>query len=361
MIFLIQKPEAFGLDISDLSLKLAMFEKTKDGLNLTSFGRASIPSGIVEHGEVKKEKELAELIKKTVLHAHGKRIRTKYVVCSLPEEKAFLDVIRMPPVIDGELEEAVRLEAENYIPLPIDSVYLDSEIVRPLYDHVKNIEVLVGAVPKNIVDSYVRTVKLAGYQPVAMEIESLAISRDVIPPSQITQSLLIIDLGATRTSIIIFGEKSVRFTTTIPVSSQGLTDSISRVLNVTREDAEKMKITYGMQKKEIFEAIIPPLTDLIEQIKTHLDYYYSHAPRGKHLGKSRVVKEIILCGGGALLKGLPEFLESELKIEVKLANPWVNILKKPLKQIPELPYEKSLGYTTALGLALRGVKCSNET
>ena len=356
MNLLTLKPEAFGLDISDLSLKLVMLEKKGKDVSLASFGRTGIPPGIVEHGEIKKEKTLADLIKHLVLHIKGKRIKTKYVVCSLPEEKAFLDVIQMPPIIDGELEEAVRLEAENYIPLPINSVYLDSEVVRPLYDHVKNIEVLVGAISKNIVDSYIRTIKLAGFQPLALEIESLAISRAVISKKETAQSLLIIDFGATRTSIIIFGGESVRFTTTIPVSSGGLTNSIAKVLNITPDDAEKLKTTYGMHKKEIFEATIPPLTDLIEQIKTHLDYYYSHAPREKHSGKNRVVQEIILCGGGALLKGLPEFLESELKIKVKLANPWVNIFKGNLKQIPELSYEKSLGYTTALGLALRGIE-----
>ncbi|MCD6232914.1 type IV pilus assembly protein PilM [bacterium] len=356
MNLLTQEPKAFGLDISDLSLKLAMLERKGKSLRLVSFNQVNIPPKVVKHGEIKNEKKLGEIIREAVSKTKGKKIRTKYVICSLPEEKAFLDVIQMPQIPEENLKEAVRLEAENYIPLPANSVCLDSQVIRPLYDHVKNMEVLVGAISKNIADSYIETIKLAGFRPLALEIESLAIARAIVPKeNKSSPPLLIIDFGATRTSFIIFGEGSVRFTTTIPVSSQGITNLIAKVLKTPFKKAEELKIDYGMRKKEIFETVIPPLTDLVEQIKTHLDYYYSHAPKEKNLIENKTIKKILLCGGGALLKGLPEFLESELKMEVKLANPWINILKEPLKEIPGLSYKKSLEYATALGLALRGV------
>ena len=66
--------------------------------------------------------------------------------------------------------------------------------------------------------------------------------------------------------------------------------------------------------------------------------------------------KILLCGGGANLKGLSELLALELKIPVEIANPWVNILSEDQKETSELPFEKSLGYAVALGLALRGIK-----
>ena len=96
--------------------------------------------------------------------------------------------------------------------------------------------------------------------------------------------------------------------------------------------------------------------DMVEQIKTHLNYYRSHEKK-KHSAhyKDEVLDKILLCGGGANLKGLSNFLSSELKIPVGVANTWTNIQREPLKDIPKLPAEKSLCYTTALGLALRGV------
>jgi len=102
--------------------------------------------------------------------------------------------------------------------------------------------------------------------------------------------------------------------------------------------------------------MVPLLTDLTEQIKQYLNYYQSHTSH-EHLppnGKS--IKKILLCGRGANLKGITDFISSSLKIQAEIANPWINILPEPLKEIPELSLEESLGYTTALGLALRAVK-----
>ncbi len=108
-------------------------------------------------------------------------------------------------------------------------------------------------------------------------------------------------------------------------------------------------------RKEIFEALTPSLTDLVEQIKKHLDFYQTHVIHEHLPPDGKGAKNIFLCGGGANLKGLTDFLSSELKIQVNLGNPWINILPEPLKEVPELPFQESLRYTTALGLALRGI------
>ena len=107
---------------------------------------------------------------------------------------------------------------------------------------------------------------------------------------------------------------------------------------------------------KLFKAIVPIITDLIEQVRKYEDYYKTHSTDGDIRSLDKEIKEIVLCGRGINLKGLPEFISSETRIPVKKANPWVNILSQPLKEIPELSYEESLGYTTALGLALRGVR-----
>ncbi len=360
MNFFLWPRGAFGLDISELSLKIAKLEKSKDGsLKLASFNQAQIPANVVKGGEIKNIQKLSDIMRKSVLTARGGKIKTKYVICSLPEEKVFLDTIQMPKMSREDLKTAVQFEAENYIPLPLKNVYLDFQVVRSIDDRAKKMDVLLGAVSKKIADSYIKMIKTAGFQPLALEVESLAIARAVIPNDKIKQPFLIIDFGATRTSFIIFGGFSVRFTTTIPISSQAITKSIARNLEISTEEAEKLKINYGMEKRKIFEATIPALTDLIEQIKTHLNYYKSHILKKHNLHKEEKITKILLCGNGALLKGLPEFLSSELKMKVEFANPWVNILKPPLKEIPGLSFEKSLGYATALGLSLRGVRKNN--
>jgi len=371
------KPEAFGLDISDLSLKVICLEKKREGFDLVSFGETQIKPGIIKGGEIKDEDSLAKIIRKAMFEVKGEKIKTKYVVASLPEEKAFLQVIQMPRLSEEDLKSAVIYEAENYIPLPIEEVYLDSQIVPPVYNQLPersegwrrtnvlrpdHLDVLIAALPKKTVDPYIFCLKKANLEPLALEIESLAIARALIKNEATDSPVLLIDLGETRTGFVVFAGNSLRFTSSIPVSSQSFTEIISKALEINPAEAEKLKIQYGLQTNtkekgsQVFEALIPALSDLIEQIKRYLSYYQTHASH-EHLPPDRKeVVKILLCGGGANLKGLPLFLNTYFKIPVEIGNPWVNILPEPQKEVPELPLEKSLSYTTALGLALRGIK-----
>jgi len=378
MEFLNLKPEGFGLDISDLSLKIIKLKKKRKFLTLSSFLEQDIEPGIIKEGEIKDEKKLVKIIKEALPKVKGGKLKTKYVVSSLPEEKAFLQVIQLPKMPEEDLKSAVIYEAENYVPFPIEEVYLDSQIVPALYDHLDHFDVLIAALPKKIVDPYVSCLKKAGLYPQALEIESLAIARALIKKEISPFPMLLIDLGATRTSFIIFSGYSLRFTSSIPVSSQQFTESISKNLNIDLKKAEELKIKYGLNiaekvvftkktkddqlskeitgDKKIFDAMVPPLTDLVEQIKKCLSFYQTHASHEHLPPESKSLEKIFISGGGANLKGLRDFLSVQLKLPVSLGNPWINILPEPLKEVPDLPFEESLKYTTALGLALRGIR-----
>ena len=369
--FLTLKSEAFGLDISDLSLKIIKLKKKGKFLSLAAFGEEEIKPGIIKEGEIKDEEALVKILKEALTKVKGEKLKTKYVIASLPEEKAFLQVIQMPKMSEEDLKSAVIYEAENYIPLPIEEVYLDSQIVPPVYDHLDHFDILIAALPKKTVDPYLSCLKKAGLSPLAFEIESQAIARALIKDEVSPFPILLIDLGQTRTSFIIFSGHSLRFTSSIPVSARSFTEIISKVLKVNLAEAEKLKIKYGLEEKielkikdkktevkkergEVFEALVPVLVDLIQQIKRYLEYYRTHASHEHLPPDGKGVAKILLCGGGANLKGLPELLSLELKIPTELGDPWINIPER--KKLEKLPFEKSLGYATAIGLALRGLK-----
>jgi len=360
--FLNLQPEAFGLDISDVSLKIANLERRGGDLNLASIGETQIKEGIIRNGEIKDKETLIKNIKRAIAEVRGKKIGTKYVVASLPEEKSFLQVIQMPKILKEDLKSAVIFEAENYIPLPIEEVYLDSQIVEPVVDHLDHYDVLISALPKKTVDPYVECFKAAGLKPLAFEIESLSIARALVKDELTSFPVLLIDLGATRTSFIIFSGHSLRFTFSIPVSSEKFTESIARSMKIDPKEAEKLKIKYGLQTSatkeggDVFDALIPPLTDLIEQIKKCLDYYQSHSGHEHLPPNGQNVKKVFLCGGGTNLKGLPLLLSQQLELPVEIGNPWINIFDEKKKEKPRIPLEESLKYTTAIGLALRGIK-----
>ena len=359
--FLNLKPEAFGMDISDLSLKIIKLKRKRGSLGLSSFLKEPIPSGIIKKGKIEDQEKLVKIIKNSLRKVKGEKLNTKYVVASLPEEESFLQVIKMPIMKEEELKEAVKFEAENYIPLAINTVCLDFQVIPSLHKRIDHFNVLIAALPKKIIDSYVSCFKEAGLQVMALEIESSAITRALVKNEISPFPIMMIDLGANSTSFIIFQGSSLRFTSSIAVSAQEFTRAISRTLEVKEKEAVRLKLKYGLQKEkeegvQVFEALIPALTDLTEQIKRHLNFYHTHASQENLPTEEKQVKKILLCGGGSNLKGLVEFLSLELKIPVELGNPWTNILKEPLKEVPELPFEKSLSYATTLGLALRGIK-----
>jgi len=313
MEFFSIKPEVFGLDISDSSLKIAKLKKSRAPFfDLASWGEFEIAPRIVKGGEIRDKQALIKIIKEALAKVKGEKLRTKYAVASLPEQKAFLQVIQKPKMTKEELRSAIIYEAENHIPLPIEQVYLDFRVISPSFlkeDSVQ--EVLVVALPKTIVDSYLSVFKKAGILPKVFETESIAISRALIKNEESQFPLALIDLEETKANFIIFLKNSIRFTSSILVSEG-------------------------------------QFALLSEEIKKYVEYFQSHHPEIKKIEK------ILVSGNSPKLKEISEILSKDLKISVKFGNPWVNIL--PEGANPKLSPEDSLKYTTALGLALVGVQ-----
>lgn len=307
-------PPAFGLDLSDLSLKIIHLETKGGNLTLASFNRQEIPQGIIEDGEIKKEKELSKIIKKAIKQVKGEPLKTKYVICSLPETEAFVRVIQVAK--NHNIKEAVYKKAKNHIPLPLDQIYLDWQIIRPAKNHLDHYDILIGAMRKNLVDQYVKMLKKTGLKIRALEIESVATSRALIKNDFSPRPILIVDLGGQRTSFIIFSGRTLRFTASVPKCS---------------------------------------FKDVYRKIREYIYFYHGHASH-EH-GANGVITKILLVGGGAKAKKLPSYLEMKLNLPIDLGNPWINI---PLKK-PRISRDKSLRYATAIGLALRGIKENAQT
>ena len=210
--FLNLKPEIFAVDINDLALRVVKLKKKRKGFRLVSFKEVEIKTGIVKEGVIQDREALARIIKSATSTVVGEKLNTKYVIISLPEEKSFSQVIRMPNMTDEELVSAVPFEAENYIPLTIDKVYLDFQTINPHKNGLDHLDLLINVMPKPIVDSYVSSFKIAGLVPCILEIESHAIVRALVKNQENTLPTIFIDFGQTKTSFIIFYGNYIRFT-----------------------------------------------------------------------------------------------------------------------------------------------------
>lgn len=352
------KSSAFGLDLSDLSIKLAWLKKDNNQIKLASFNRQDIPEGVIELGVIKKEEELIELIKKTVLEAKGEKIKTKNCIVSLPETESYIRVVQLPRIKKEEIAEAIQWELEANIPVALDDIYFDWQIIGKNQGSSDHTDILIGALPKMLVDPYLSVLKKANLNPLVFEIESVAISRALIKDEVCLEPVMIIDIGAKRSNLIIFCGDTIWLTTSLPISNNVLIDDIAKNLKISQTKAKSLKIKIGLDPKKeeglIYQAMMPKEVELVAEIKKYIDYYQT-ANITRHASKPNI-ERIFLCGGGANLKGLTAFLSSHLKVDVEVGNPWVNILGPSASKLPDISFEESMSYSTALGLALRGIR-----
>lgn len=339
-----------GLDLSDLSVKVVQLENNEHKIKIRSFGEAPMPTGIVANGEILKKEGVKLAIEKALEKAGPAKMRTKEVICSLPETKAFLRIISLPKMKREEVTEAIKWEMEANIPLAIDQVYFDWQILEnnPSRDPEK-MDILVVAVSQKSINEILDTMEMAGLQVVGLEIESIAQARSLIKNDD-KETNLIIDLGDRRTSFLILFGNVPCFTSSVPLSGGSLTDSISKAMSVPLREAEDIKIKYGIgsftQKDVLFKAVEPVLENLASEIDKSIDFYINS------LRYSETINKIIICGGGANTKGIIPYLSEKLNKEVELGNPWINFSLNG--DLPLISRRASVQYSTAIGLALKG-------
>lgn len=345
-------PQPFGLDLSDLSIKGLWLEREGSEEIVSSFGSVPLAMGNVVDGEIVKEAAVVEAIQKLLTTAGPKPIKTRKVICSLPETKAFLRVITLPEMEKEEVAEALKWELEANIPLTLDQVYYDFQVLdKKLSKEKAKISVLVVAVARNMVDQFQSVLEKAGLEVAGLETESIAQARSLLPEREEGKTHLIVDIGDRRTSFLVAIGNTPCFTSSIPLSSQMITDAISKELKISFEEAESMKIKYGLgslaMKSPLFKAAEPILENFAVEIDRSVNFYLSN------LAYSAAIDDIVLCGGGANMKGLLPYLTKRLNQPIEFGNPWVNVHLG--RSLPPIDRGHSVQYSTAIGLALRGL------
>lgn len=321
-------------------------ERQGSQVRVRSFANAKLPKNVVANDAILDEDTLARFIGQCLQKPAYGRINTNRVIVSLPETKSFVRVIHLPTMSDAELENAVPFETEAYIPLPIDQVYFDWQALG-----VKDgrMAILIIASPKETVDKYIHTLEKAHLNLVAIEVESQSLERALIVPGS-AETSLIVDLDSFKTNLIMVEQGNLQFSSSIPIAGNSFTERIAQTLSVSNEQAEKIKRQIGIDNSpeypNIKTALLPVLNNLSAEIKNILKFHYDHS--------QEKVAKVILSGGSAKMKNLPEYLETALKdgegIKIEVANPWQNI---PHLQEPPLSAFDSLGLTAAIGLVMR--------
>lgn len=346
------KMHAVGIDISDASIKFVELVNTRFGKVPGRFGEHKIEKGIVSGGEVQDMGRLAE-----ALISLKENFGLDFIRASLPEEKAYIFRTHIQDSIkEDQIRNILEFKLEEHVPISPQEAVFDYDVVgwhKNRVDANGHIEVAVSVYPKNTIAKYTEVFRRAGLVPLSFEIEAQAIARAVIPKDDVC-TCIIVDFGKTRTGLAIVNKGTLSFTSTLEVEGQALTDAVVKYRSVSPLIAKRIKNEEGLmgnkENKELLVSMMGVVELLKEEIHKHYRYWHTRRDEdGKLVDK---IEKIILCGGDANLKGLPEYLSNALKIKVERGNVWTNAFSFK-DVIPDIDYNSSLSYAPAIGLALR--------
>jgi type IV pilus assembly protein PilM len=345
-------PSSFGLDLSDLSMKAVWLDRSGGHDSVMSFGSVPMALGNVVDGEIMNPEAVRSAIESLLEKSGPKKIGTRKVICSLPETKAFLRIISLPRMEKEEVKEAIKWEIEANIPLTLDQVYYDWQILDlNVVGEKGKMNVLVVAVARSVVDQFTELLESAGLEVIGLETESIAQARSLLPEKNDKNTTLIVDIGDRRTSFLIAIGSTPCFTSSVPLSSQMVTEAISKELKISFDEAEAIKIKHGLgslaMKSPVLKAAEPVLESIAVEIERSIDFYVNS------LRYSSGIDSIVLCGGGSNMNGFLPYMTKRLGKPVESGNPWVNVQLG--REIPIIDKRRSVQYSTAIGLALRGL------
>lgn len=345
-------PSSFGLDLSDLSIKALWLDRVGTRDSILSYGSVPLAVGSIVDGEIMDDEAVVRAILSLLDKTGPKKIKSRRVMCSLPETKAFLRLIVLPKMQPEEVREAIKWEIEANIPLTLEQVYYDWQILSSaLSKDPSKMSVLVVAVARSVVDQFQTVLEAAGLEVAGMETESIAQARSLLSEVDEKSTTLIVDIGDRRTSFLISNGNTPCFTSSVPLSSQMITDAISKTMRLSFDEAEAIKIKQGLgplsAKSPVLTAALPVLENMAREIEKSIDFYLNN------LKYSEGIDSIVLCGGGSNMQGLLPFFSRRLGRPVELGNPWINVNLG--NDIPLIDRKRSVQYSTAIGLALRGI------
>lgn len=336
-----------GLSITDDRVRVINLEGNK----IKGYNSVYLSDGAVSDGEIMNRNELFKSIEKAFVEARPKRIKNKKVRIALSESKSFLRLISMPNMEEKEINEAIRWEIEANIPLALDQVYYDWQMVDNVFNEDRDeVKVLVLAAAKRIVDQYIEVLEEFGLEVIGIESETTALTRSLlsedIPDGKTS---MIINIDKNKTSFIFAVRNIPCFTSSIPVSEKNIIGAIAKKFNISDQKAEEIERNDGIgsffEDDALFEAIRPVLDGLVEEIKKTIDFYLDG------LKYSDSLDEILICGKLSKSKGLIPYLSRSLGKEITDGDVRRGMSHNS-KDIPIINRDESIKYAIPIGLSL---------
>jgi len=347
-MFPFTKPKTLlGIDISSTAVKLVELRKKSKAYKIESYAVVPLPEGASNEGILLD----AELVSKAIKHVLKKsRTRLKHCALAVPSSMVISKKISVPNDLDAEdLDTLVRLEAESYIPYPLEDTYLDYTILDTNTDS-NHLDILLVATRAENVELRVAAAEMAGLQVQLVDVEAHILEKvmtELIEDTQRHELIAIVDYGAVTTSISVFKQGCLIFSQEEVFGGKQLTFEIMQRFGLNLQHAGEAKKTANLPESYIPEVLEPFKKRMSKQLNRFLQLFY--ATTHEHS-----VNKILLAGGCSLIPGIDEHIQTDLGISTIIANPFMNCSlgnkvdpQRFTSDIPALMH--------ATGLSLRGL------
>lgn len=344
-----KKPPLIGVDISSSAVKVLELSRTGDHFRVERYTVEPLPQNAVVENAITD----VEQVGTTVDHAI-KRSGTKcrHAAVAVAASHVIGKTITMPTGLsDAQLESQIELEADHYIPYPLDEVNLDFEVLGPSETNPSEDDVLIAACRKEVVDDYIAVIERAGLEPTVVDVESYAmqgaytlIARDM-PGGGMEKTVAVLDFGATTTHVNVMHNNRSVYTRDHAFGGRQLTEEIQRRYGLSYEEAGLAKKVGGLPDNYQTDILHPFMEAMCQETMRALQFFYSSSPFNS-------VDQILLAGGCAQIPGIDELIASRTGVSTSVANPFTSMsLSSRIK--PQTLANDAPSLMVACGLALR--------
>lgn len=339
--FFYKSKPVIGLDFSKASIRVMSIDRSK--MLVHGYGSIDLDPSRVSDDLEQSQGYLAEKIDSLFRDNIVGKLNSERAVLGAPAAKTFSRTFMIPADKEASLEEAVNLEVEQYVPMPLENLYVDHQIIKR---DKSNITVLMCAIPRRFTDALLEVVSSSGVETSMIEPSVNAVSRLLEYTKEGGLPTVIVDIGPASTDIAVF-DKAIRVSGGLAVGGNTLTLDIAKRMDIPLETAHQFKVLSGMntgpRQTKITAALRPSLMRIVNETKKVMRFYTDRFPDEAKL------EQILIVGSGSNIPGLGDFFTNETVMPARTASPWQALnfgdLEQPAKQLRPR-------FITAAGLAL---------
>ncbi len=348
-LFAKKTPSVLGIDVSSSACKVLELSRADEHCRVERYAVEPLPqNSVVEHAITEVE-QVAQAVERAVKRSGS---RCKHAAVAVAGAHVITKTIKMPVTMsENDLQTQIEMEADHYIPYPLDEVNMDYQIIGATEDNPEEMEVLMAACRKEIVDDYVAVIQAHGLTPAVVDIETYAMENAYsliaqhMPGGGMEKTVAILDVGATTTNInVIHNNRSV-YSRDHTFGGRQLTEEIQRRYGLSYEEAGLAKKQGGLPDNYQTDVLRPFMEAMCQEAMRALQFFYSSSPFNN-------VDQVLLAGGCAQIPGVDEMVSARIGVPAMVANPFASMsLASRIK--PEMLANDAPSLMISCGLALR--------